>query len=150
MSKVYIKIVDEDRIIRRQGKFSVSQNGKRALIKEQGGKGPKDFVFTPEFNKDTEIREEFSRFQRWILLRKNVSYHMVKANAKKCISLKPKEKDIDPDIPDPLPEAVSKAARDKILRSLGGDPKVSNIAYIGIIISILNFVLLLQIGGFVG
>ena len=141
---VYLKIIDDDGTIRTQGKYPVSQDGKRILVKTTGGKGPGDKLFKPLFSKQTEFREEFTRFERWILRRGNHTYHMAKRFADKCINFNSTE------VPTVNADQVKEMAESKIWGRISGKAQENPILlYLPIILLVALLFLNLQMGGYI-
>lgn len=132
--KIYIKIIDDDNKIRRQGKYPISKNGQQILIKTSGGLGQADKKFVPMFSIETELEEVYPRWKFW---KKNKKYHLVKPFAERCINFKTEA------IPGLSIEEIDNYTGKNILHAIGDEKKDSFLTWLTV--AMIGVLLLMQI-----
>ena len=107
--KVILAVFDKDLKVRKYGKFPVSKDGSRILVRKGGKRN-----FNPTFDNESFIEFPYrSLLSPWKTSYRRV--YLVRNGAKACVNFQT-ETVLDPD-----PELVIKAAENKILQSIGSE-----------------------------
>ncbi len=122
--KVEVAVFDKDLRVRTLGKFPLSQDGTKIVVKK-GGKGN----FAPTFDNESfiELPKRFGGWRRIYLVRKG---------AKSCVNFQTE------DVKGPDPELVIEAAESEILRGIGKEkeetPIILYLIFGGLLLALLK------------